>query len=356
MLRAHDPTTTGGDNDMSLAPPAFRALLTPGPKRNEHLDALRVAISIGVPTLVLLVGGRPNLIIYAAFGTFAGMYGRDEPHQLRLIHQAQAAAMLVAGVMIGVSLAAVVARPWVLVATTAVLAAAGSVIADKIRLKPAGPFFAIFALGACASVPLAVPWWCAALICLGSAGFSILIGFAGWIGVRAWQPGLSRFVAPADRPSARIHALRYFLAVGTAGSAGLLMGIGHHCWAMAAAAVPLAAEMLRGRIQRGVHSVFGTLAGVGGTALILLPQPSITVLALVVIALQFPTALFMTRHYGFALVFFTPLILIMTLLSSPSDPASLIADRALETVIGAVAGVSVALCIREPPRTRRDLP
>jgi uncharacterized membrane protein YccC len=116
---------------------------------------------------------------------------------------------------------------------------------------------------------------------------------------------------------------------------------------MAAAAVPLAAETLRGRIQRGLHRVIGTLAGVGATALILLPQPSVTVLAFAVIALQFPTEWFMARHYGLALVFFTPLILIMTLLANPSDPASLIADRALETLIGAAAGVAVALCIRE---------
>ncbi|QDG65288.1 FUSC family protein [Pseudarthrobacter sp. NIBRBAC000502772] len=341
---------------MPLVPRAFRALLTLGPARSDHRAALRLAISGGVPALALLVGGRPDLIIYAAFGAFAGRYGRDEPHQLRVIHQAQAAAMLVAGVTIGISLAAIDVRPWALVATAAVLAAAGSVVADKIRLKPAGPFFAIFALGACASVPLAVPWWCATLICLGSAGFSVLIGFAGWIGVRAWQPGASRAVAPADSPAARIHALRYLLAVGAAGSAGLLMGIGHHYWAMAAAAVPLAAETLRGRIQRGVHGVIGTLAGVGGTALILLLQPSVTVLALVVIVLQFPTELFMARQYGLALVFFTPLILMMTLLANPSDPARLIADRALETLVGVAAGVILALCIREPRQTRRDLP
>jgi hypothetical protein len=284
------------------------------------------------------------------------MYGRDEPHQLRVIHQAQAAAMLVAGATIGISLAAMDVRPWVLVATEAALAAAGSVIADKIRLKPAGPFFAIFALGACAWVPLAVSWWCATLICLGSAGFSVLIGFAGWIRARTWQPGASRALAPVDSPAARIHALRYLLAVGTAGSAGLLMGIGHPYWAMAAAAVPLAAETLRGRIQRGVQRVIGTLAGVGGTALILLPQPCVTALALVVIALQFFTELFTARHYGLALVFFTPLILIMTLLANPSDPASLNADRALETLVGVAAGIVVALCIREPRQTRRDLP
>lgn len=340
------PKRTG---DESTRPPSRSALLQLGPARVEYLAAIRVAISVGVPTLALLLAGWPNLIIYAAFGAFAGMYGRDEAHQLRLIHQTQAAALLVTGAMVGIVLAVVEVRPWSLVAAEAVFAAAGSFVADKMGLKPTGPFFAIFALGSCASVPAAVPWWCALLICLGSAGFSVLIGFAGWFRSRAWERGVSRAVPAVDSAAVWLHALRYLLAVGIAGSVGTLLGIGHPYWAMAAAAVPLAAQTLGGRIQRGVHRVMGTFAGVGVTGLILLPHPSVTVLALSVIALQLPAEVFMTRHYGLALLFFTPLVLIMTLLAHPADPAALITDRTLETLIGAAVGVLVALCVREPP-------
>ena len=333
-------------------PFAHRALLTLVPTAGDRRAAIRLTISVGVPALALLLAGWPNLIIYAAFGAFTGMYGRDEPHQLRVIHQTQAAAMLVGGATMGIGLAALAVRPWELIATEAVLAAAGSVIADRNRLKPAGPFFAIFALGACASVPPAGPWWCAVLICLGSAGIAILVGFAGWLADRSWQPRATRALQSASSRGVRIHALRYLLAVGAAGCLGQLMGIGHPYWAMAAAAVPLAAETLRGRIGRGIHRVVGTLAGVGVTALILLPHPSPVAVVLIVIALQFPTELFMTRHYGLALSFFTPMILLMTLLANPASSASLIPDRALETFIGAVAGVAVALCIREPRQPR----
>ncbi|MDQ0092853.1 FUSC family protein [Paeniglutamicibacter psychrophenolicus] len=329
-----------------------RALLAMGPAQGDRPAAWRVALGVAVPSLALLAIGRPDLVIYAVFGAFVGMYGRNEPHQLRVIHQGQAAVLLVGGTVIGIGLAAAHVGPWTLVALEALVAGVVSIIADKYRLKPGGPFFCIFALGACASVPLAVPWWCATLICLGSALFAVLVGFAGWMGSRNWVPGAVRPVEPVISPAILVHALRYVLAVGTAGAAGILSGIGHPYWAMAAGAVPLAAETLGARIVRGIHRVVGTLAGVGMTALILLPQPPIMLLGLAVVVLQFPSELFMARHYGLALVFFTPLILVMTYLASPTDPGVLMADRAVETMVGAAAGVLVALCIREPRALR----
>jgi hypothetical protein len=328
---------------------AFRPSVPAG---SDHLSAVRVAVSVGVPSALLVMVDRPDLIMYAVFGAFTGMYGRDEPHQLRLIHQAQGALLLLIGVMVGSALSSLGAAPWTLVGLEAGLAGLGSLVADRLRLKPAGPFFGIFALGACASVPPTVPWWCLALVCTGSAGFSLLVGFAGWFRTRAWSRGALRRTVPWDPRATQVHALRYVLAVGIAGSAGLLFGIGHAYWAMAAAAVPLAADALKDRLRRGAHRVVGTIAGVGVTALILLPHPPVLVLALVVIALQFPTELFMARHYGIAQVFFTPLILIMTLLANPANPDRLIGDRAVETLLGATIGMAVAICIRSRETTR----
>lgn len=69
------------------------------------------------------------------------MYGRAESYRLRLRHQAQAGTVLVSAVGIGVLLSEVQARPWVLVATEVTCAALGSLVTDKLDLKPAGPFF-----------------------------------------------------------------------------------------------------------------------------------------------------------------------------------------------------------------------
>ncbi|WP_190812761.1 hypothetical protein [Saccharopolyspora pogona] len=44
------------------------------------MHACRVAVGLFFPVLVLLMSGRPDLIIYAVFGSFTGMYGRAESH------------------------------------------------------------------------------------------------------------------------------------------------------------------------------------------------------------------------------------------------------------------------------------
>ena len=80
----------------------IRSLHTLSPANKDHVSAWRMAISVAVPSLALLAAGRPGLAGYAVFGALTGMYGRTEPHQLRLRHQGQAAVLLVAGVGVGV--------------------------------------------------------------------------------------------------------------------------------------------------------------------------------------------------------------------------------------------------------------
>jgi len=337
----------------------LRTLHSLGPATNDHLSALRVGVSVAVPSLALLFLGRPDLMIYAVFGALTGMYGRSEPHQLRLTHQAQAALVLLSGVSVGVFLSVNHLHSWWLVGVEALLAGVGSVFSDRVNLKPNGPFFGILALGACASVPTAVPWFAALLIAAASAAFSIMIGFGGWVRGRTWRPGAARTAAPLSGPrrqAAMIHAARYVMAVGAAGTVGVLSGSGHPHWAMAAAAVPLAGADLPSSVHRGLHRMMGTFLGLVLVGVVLLPGPwaplrlfpgaEAAVLALLVIVFQFTTELFMTRHYGLAMVSFTPVILLMTQLAAPADPYILITERAVETVVGAVIGILVIVLIR----------
>ena len=62
--------------------------------------------------------------------------------------------------------------------------------------------------------------------------------------------------------------------------------------------------------------------------------------------LQFSTELFMARHYGLAMVSFTPVILLIGQLAAPADPGVLIAERAVETGVGAAVGILVVVLIR----------
>ncbi|MFF2028971.1 FUSC family protein [Arthrobacter sp. NPDC058192] len=321
-----------------------------GPAQGDHLPALRVGLSVSIPLLVLLALGRPDLSIYAVFGGFTAMYGRKDTYRARLVHQGRAAFLLTSGLALGVLLSIARAQPWTLVAVESLFAVAASLAADSMRLKPSGPFYSIFALGACASVPTTIPFWLAISICAASAAFSVLVGVAGWIRYRNWSPAAAPPVTADStrRRAMRVHASRYLIAVATAGTLGVLGGAGHANWTMAGAAVPLAATNRKSRILRGIHRVAGTFAGVLLTAVILLPGFNRTTLTVLLMVLLFPTELFMMRHYGLAMMFFTPAILLMSQLANPISRHVLVADRGIETLVGASIGMAVAILVREP--------
>ncbi|MET8425514.1 FUSC family protein [Nocardia sp. NPDC004860] len=322
-----------------------RDLLVVGPRGDDHHHAVRVASGLAIPGTVLVLAGRTDLLVFAVFGSFIGMYGRGRTRWSRLRHQLFATALIGAGAAIGVLLAAIHARPVLLVAVETGFAAAGSLFADRAGLRPGGPFFGLFALGALASVPA-----CAAAPLPGLSLFAatallcVLLGtlhadtVAPTAEVRAFEPG----------ESVR-HAGRYVLAVALAGAIGVGWGVAHANWAMAAAAVPLAAQGARGHVLRGIHRVLGTFVGLAATAVLLLPHLPAALLGVLVLLLLFPTELFMARNYALALGFFTPLIMVMTDLAAPADPVRLLLDRGTDTILGVGVGICVAVATR--PRT-----
>ncbi len=104
------------------------------------------------------------------------------------------------------------------------------------------------------------------------------------------------------------------------------------------------------RITRAVQRVAGTLAGVLAAAAILAPHLPVPVLIAVIAALQAATELCVGRNYALAVIFLTPLALAMGTLAQPVGTWTLLHDRAIETVLGAVIGAAIALAahVRRP--------
>ena len=85
----------------------------------------------------------------------------------------------------------------------------------------------------------------------------------------------------------------------------------------------------------------------GVTAFLLSLQLQPWHIVVFVIILQFLGELFVGRNYSVALLFITPLALLMTQLAAPSGAySSLLQARALETVIGAACGLAVVYVFR----------
>jgi hypothetical protein len=300
--------------------------------------ALRAGISVLVPLLTVVALGHPGWSPYAAFGAFTSLYGRNHVHLSRAAMQAGAGAALTGSVVLGVLVGTTDARAWIAVAVAAVLAAVGAALATAQDWHPPGPLFVVFAFGAVASVPHAladVP--VAAGVAGASALFALAVGnVAGLVRGEPTRPARPRSVSTWDW-------MRCAVAVLLAGGTATAVGIGHPYWAMVAAVAPLSAPGTTHQVVRSGQRIVGTLAGLLTAAALLALGLSPVPAVLAVVVLQVVTELLVGRNYALALLFITPMAMLMGQIAAPRPMGSLLFDRGLETVIGAAIGLVIIL-------------
>lgn len=138
---------------------------------------------------------------------------------------------------------------------------------------------------------------------------------------------------------------RTALAAAVAGLAAEAVGLGHSYWASVSAVAVLAPMNLSGATQRAVQRATGSALGVliAVVALAAVPRPEAT--AALVIVCTALAELTVTRNYGVAMLFTTPIALMLSALAHPLPPVVLARDRVLDTVLGAAVAVAVALML-----------
>jgi uncharacterized membrane protein YccC len=315
--------------------------------------ALRAGLSVLVPLLAVVASGHPGWSAYAAFGAFTSLYGRNHVGLPRAVMQAGAGTALVASVVAGV---AVACSPWrapLAVVVAALVAGAGTALSRVQDWHPPGALFLVFAFGAVCSVPRSpsdVP--VALAVAAASALFAVAVGNVHGLlpgparPVRAAAPAAPRRVVAAD-------VVPPVVAVLAAGALATLAGAAHPYWATVAATAPLSAAGASSQVVRAVQRVVGTLLGLLTAAAVLVlglgPVPAV----LAVAVLQVVTELLVGRNYALALLFITPLALLMGQIAAPRPVLDLLLDRGAETVVGAAVGLVVVLAVRSLRRRPR---
>lgn len=314
----HTPATGIGPAAVNPIP----GLFTIAPADRDHEVGLRVGVTVLVPLLVLLATHRMDLAVYAVFGAFTGIYGRNLRHGPRLQAQRRGGGLMLA-VLAAATLAGHLgvseqADPWGLVLWTTVVA------------------------GVCAFV------------------WALAVGMASRV-----HPGRRHQIVWPDtvlhddgaRRLILWEAAWYVVAAGVAGVVATLLaapaGVHHNYWAMVAAVVPLVGHSARYRVSRGLQRVIGTFLGLVLTAGIILLDPPVIVLVLIIAVLQVAAELYIARQYVIAQTVVTPLALLSTMLVgvTAGGAGSLmaagglqhLADRGVETVIGAIVGIVCGL-------------
>lgn len=339
---------------MPAAPTRIQAsatrLLSLGPSRVDHIPAFRIALGLAIPLTVLLVTGNVQWAMYVGFGAFTGIYSKYEPTRMRFRRQSMAGALLTLCVTLGATLAqlgesmSATAESWTVLGAGSIVAGLVAAVVLRLGLKPGGAIFPLFAVAAIASAPPAAPIWAAFLIAGACASLCVGLGLLGhWAGERHPGAGVRTATETWSRSQLGAEFGRFAIASAIAGTLGLASGLPFPYWAQIAAIAPLSAPGRTLQVERGLHRIIGTTLGIITTAFLLSFPAEPWQLAVWVVVLQFLAEMYVMRNYSFALLFITPLALLMVQLANPQPIGTLLEARVLETVIGAVVAIAVVI-------------
>lgn len=325
------------------------SLFALAPKRGPrwHL-ATQAALGIAVPIAVMTLLGEPSLGYIAASGAFTVLFAGTAPVIDRARILPFVAAGLVASAALGVALSA---NAWLVSIGVVVVAIVSAALAFGFHLGPPGPLFFVLVFGLSAHVIASSPIAPLVYIAALAAGclFSYLVAMAPLLLPRSRRitarPLRELLPGPAFTPDSRMLLMRVAIVAVIGVLLGLVIDPTRTYWIVGSAvAVIGVAAARRAAVQRGLHRMLGTVVGAGVYALLALLHPSGLWLALLLGALQFTIELVVVRHYALALVFITPLVLLLTGAATGDIGSMDVAfERIVDTVVGAALGAASGL-------------
>ena len=318
--------------------------------RHDIEAAIRVAVAVGVPLLALDAIGRLDLAVYAAFGGLAMLYGHSEPVKQRVASQIVAGAGLVLTIAVAMAWSAAQAPLAVLGILLAVTVIAAATLGAAMRWVPRGEMFFVLVLLIIANVPTSwdrLPLGIA--VGAGGAALSVLLARlirAGRDGDEAksdgWRRRFAAGYAALDHGQHLVLIAAATLGVLSAWVLALVLGVGNPFWAAVTVAALMPALTAADVWRRTLHLMLGTLGGVGIATFLFSFDPGHLALIAIIIVCQGAAEIAVSRNYGVALLFFSPLAIGMSNLSRGAAWQPLLVDRLSEAALGtAVAFVTI---------------
>jgi hypothetical protein len=312
----------------------------------------QVGAALGIPLTIFTLTGHQAEGLIASLGAFTAIYKAP----MRRVDRLRSLPVIGAGFVLA-SIIGVMASysTWLMPASLILVAAVATGTALRVTLGPPGPMMFMLVTGVTAymSTPasrggpgldrMTIPLY----VAIGAAGAVLVIVaplLLPSIRRREGAPSPLHLLFPSDQldRASLIILLRVMTAVSVATLIAIPGDFGHAYWVVYIAGVLLqTTHSLRLTLVRAVHRVFGTLIGLGMFALVLLFKPDDLWLVLVLVALQGITEVVVTRNYGLALVFITPLALTIGTSGGSGDVSTVVSDRVVDTLLGSLMAVFV---------------
>lgn len=324
---------------LALAPQPFM--------RNSALAGMQAALTGVIALPLVYLSPWSHLIGYASLGTLAALFGRfaQGTGRNRIVlasgfWQTFAVLSMSAAIWLGAPFA-------VQLLLLAVLCGLFAVVAEQGKFGPPGPLIFIFAAGA--SMSEVQSWQAVLERGAATAGVAALAWVVCVLTEFIRQQARDGVSFPADPVrSPRQHlvvAVRIGSGALAAACAAKVMGAHFPAWAAMGAVAVMQGAHLHTNMHRALQRMLGTVLGAGLVWLILSCGPSVWVLIALIAIFQVVTEIVIGSNYALGQILVTPMALLMTYLASHGEAASaqLVPERVLDTLVGAVVGMLLAV-------------
>lgn len=336
---------------------AVRSLvaLPPGPAPRFWI-AVRAALSIGAPFGLLTLLGHEGIGLQTAAGAFVALFFANAGAAERAKALPLVGAGLLGCAALGVALSP---WPWALAAGLVVVAVGASALSFAFRVGPPGPVFFVLSYGLSANVTGVIdgerindPG--VFLLAVGAGAlasylFALLPLLRRAERRRSVRPLRELLPGPWLGAGEQQLILRIAVVTVLAVLVSLLLLDPHRAyWTVSAGVAVVGLTPSRGiALTRGLHRTVGTLLG-AVLAVALAPLGAVPLLLVLLLTLlQFGIELVVVRNYALALVFITPLVLLITAAATgTTDVTGAAWERVLDTAAGSALAILSGLLHR----------
>ncbi|TPE53434.1 FUSC family protein [Maribrevibacterium harenarium] len=301
---------------------------------------ITVALAMGMPGLIGAALGQFELGAGASIGGFACLYMRQTPIPQRLLTIAVATFGLCSAYMLGLLLNFSV---WSMTLGLGLVSFWATYICRYFSVPAPGSFFFVLVVCIAAALPFdlsSVPERLGFLF-LGCFG-SMTLALAYSLLQKLRKTPLAQ--SPIELLEMRLIAVALeagTIALFVAGSflLAILLGFEKPYWVPISCAAILQGASFRAVWHRNVHRTVGTFIGFGLTSLLFALEPGPWLLAIAIVLLSFLIEFCVTRNYGLAVIFITPLTIILAEATHTSaDVNSVIWQRVFDVILGSAIG------------------
>lgn len=307
------------------------------------------ALATGLPLLIGAHFQHLNYGLVASLGGLTFLYLPNTPLSHRMVMLMACAFAMSACYTLGIMSHFF---PALMIPVLIFIAVLVTMICRFYNLGPPGSLFFIMAASIGAYSPIEVPQLplMVGLITLGTLLAGLIAFFYSLYALRLHAPQPVTPLPPATFDYVVFDSVMIGLFVGLSLALAQGLHLQRPYWVPVSCLAVIQGASLRAvwnrQIQRMVGTGFGLLLAWGLLSLPLTPWN----ISLMMMALAFVIEMAVVRHYAIAVVFITPLALLLAEAATLAQaaPAALIQARLLDTVLGCLVGLAGGVCLHHP--------